>query len=367
MRKFIFFCALFFFFFYPGNSQELIKNPEKPLGKSTGRILKLEEELRITDESGKFFLQYPAEIKMAPDGSFFISDWEQLIQLDKQGRFIRNFYRKGQGPGELNYVSNFVVQENKLIVHSNSPNKIVWFDLQGELIKELSLQKMGSRADLQFYNDGTFYLIKSGMPSPPEKLEVMEIPQILIEISEKMNEQKELISFPLKALVAGGAWVSGSSILSIPFKDRYLFVSHTQEYMVNLYDCKSRVLLRNFNRSFKRVKRPKDSGGAAIIIDGTRHEPPGSDYLNDISGLFIYKDKLWVRTSLKDEKNGYLFDVFDFDGLYVDCFYLPTDGSLMATQGDSIFVREKDPKELIHIVKYKVIDGLWNKHSFITF
>jgi len=293
---------------------------------------------------------------MAPDGSYLFYDREQLIQLDKEGRFIQNFYRKGQGPGELNYVSNFVVLEDILIVHNNNPNKIVWFDLQGELVKELSLQKLGTHADLQFYHDGKFYLLKSGMPARPEKLEVLDIPHILIELSEESNDMKELISFPLKALVAGGAWASGGNILSIPHQQRFLFVSHTQEYMVHLYDCESHDLLRSFNRSYKRIKRPKGAGGAAIIIDGKIYEAPGSEYLNDISGLYMYKDRLWVRTSQKDEKKGYLIDVFDFDGQYVDCFYLQTDGSLMGTHEDFIFIREKDPNELIHIVKYRVID-----------
>ncbi len=357
MKKFLLVLSFIFLLLKTGFSQEIIKSPEKPLSKNAGRVLKLQEELRITDKSGEFFLQYPGEIKMAPDGSYFFYDREQLIHLDKKGNFIRNFFRKGQGPGELNYVSHFIVLENTLIVHNNYPNKIVWFDHQGELIKELSLQTMGSRADLQLYLDGKFYLLKSGIPSRPEKPEVLEIPYMLIEVSEKTNEQRELISFPLKALVAGGAWASGCSVLSVPYPDRYLFISHTQEYMVHLYDCESQSLLCHFNRSYKRIKRPKGEGGAAIIIEGKRHEPPGSEYLNDINGLFMYEDNLWVRTSQKDEKKGILFDVFNLEGQYVDCFYLQTEGTLMSIQGNSLFVREKDPDELIQIVKYKVIDG----------
>jgi hypothetical protein len=357
MRKVLFFYGVFLVFISSGYPQDTIKNPERPLSDNAGRVLKLEEELRITDESGRFFFQYPRDIKIAPDGSYYFYDREQLIQLDKEGRFIRNFFRKGQGPGELTSVSNFFVLEDTLVVHSNNPNKIVWFDFQGELVKELSLQKMGSYARLQFYRDGKFYLIKSGTPSRQEKPEVLDIPQILIELSEKTDEQKELISFPLKALAMGGAWVSGTSVLSAPFKGRYLFVSHTQEYSVNLYDCESQKLLSIFNRSYKRIKKPKNAGGAVIIIDGTKHEAPGSEYLNDISGLFIFRDKLWVHTSLKDEKKGDLIDVFDLDGKYVDCFYLRLNGRLLSTQGDSLFVREKDPDELIQIVRYKVIDG----------
>jgi len=353
-RVFYFFAVLFFFLIFSANAQEIIKNPKKPLSENAGRILRLEEQLRITDESGEFFLELPSRLKVSGDGSIFFYDREQLIHLDREGRFIRNFYRKGQGPGELSYVSNFLVLEDTLIVHNNYPNKIVWFDLKGELVKELSLRELGSRAELLFYREGTFYLIKSGWPARTDKMKVMEIPFVLTAFSEKTHEQKELISFPLKALVMGGAWVSGSDLISVPYKDRYLFVSHTREYMVQLYDCKTRTLLRRFNRAYKRIRRPRNRRGAVIIVGGKRYEPPGSEFLEDIIGMFMFKDRLWVRTSTTDEKKGYLYDVFDFDGRYVDAFYLPAKGSLIGTHEDSIFVRERTPDELVHIVKYRV-------------
>jgi hypothetical protein len=55
-------------------AQEIINNPKRPANADAGRILRLKEELRITDKGGDFFFQYPGKVKVAPDGSIFISD-----------------------------------------------------------------------------------------------------------------------------------------------------------------------------------------------------------------------------------------------------------------------------------------------------
>jgi hypothetical protein len=44
------------------------------------------------------------------------------------------------------------------------------------------------------------------------------------------------------------------------------------------------------------------------------------------------KDTLWIQTSTKNPEKGYLFDVFDLQGRYVDMFYLKTGGRLLAVE-----------------------------------
>ena len=83
---------------------------------------------------------------------------------------------------------------------------------------------------------------------------------------------------------------------------------------------------------------------------------PERKYKNDILGLFLNKGNLWVKTSKSAKKKGVLIDVFNKEGKYVDNFYINLEGSLMATDGDSIFVKESDKDENIHIVKYKIIE-----------
>jgi hypothetical protein len=42
-----------------------------------------------------------SHIKTAPDGSIFVLDEKQFLKFDKKGKFIKNLFKKGQGPGEF--------------------------------------------------------------------------------------------------------------------------------------------------------------------------------------------------------------------------------------------------------------------------
>ena len=146
------------------------------------------------------------------------------------------------------------------------------------------------------------------------------------------------------------------SVYSALVQNRYLFVSHTAEYMLHIFDIDTNKLITSMTRKYKRIKRPKDRGSAAIIMNGKRYEAPGSDILADIGQILEFSGNLWARTSTRDKEERYLYDVFNIEGVYFDSFYLNVKGTLLSTHGDYIFVRERDRDELICIVKYKVID-----------
>ncbi|MCJ7581151.1 MAG: hypothetical protein MUP98_11540, partial [Candidatus Aminicenantes bacterium] len=87
-----------------------------------------------------------------------------------------------------------------------------------------------------------------------------------------------------------------------------------------------------------------------------KYPVPEMEFLNDVQNLFIFDDKLWVQTSTKEDKKGQLIDVYNFEGEFVDSFYIRLNGSLVAAHKDCIFVREKDEDELFSVVKYRVLD-----------
>ena len=98
MRRITVVPLFIFFFIIPISSQTIIDNPEKPLSENAGRIVRLEEVLQIEDSGDAFYFQAPYNLKIGPGGSIFVQDTGQLLQFDREGRFIRNFYKKGQGP-----------------------------------------------------------------------------------------------------------------------------------------------------------------------------------------------------------------------------------------------------------------------------
>ncbi len=169
---------------------------------------------------------------------------------------------------------------------------------------------------------------------------------------------EEHFSLPYQFFMTGGASSGLGRLTSIPYKNKFLFISNTEDYLVKLYDMDSNKNLRSFKRKYKRVKPPKDyRWGGIYSRDGTRMGPPPPKYFTDLSAFYIVNDKLWVRTSTRDDVKGYLIDVFEFDGRFVDSFFLKTDlRGIISTHVDSIFIRETDEDELVTVVKYTIIE-----------
>ena len=103
--------------------------------------------------------------------------------------------------------------------------------------------------------------------------------------------------------------------------------------MLHIFDIDSNKLIKSVTRKHKRIKRPKDPGSAAIIIDGKRFKAPGSKFLSDINQVVEFRGNLWVQTSTRDKKERCLYDVFDIEGSYLDSFYLNVNGTFLTTHG----------------------------------
>jgi len=60
---------------------KVIENPEKPLSKNAGRILKLEEVLRIKDEGREFYFKFPFVngLRVSGKGFIYVQDENQLF------------------------------------------------------------------------------------------------------------------------------------------------------------------------------------------------------------------------------------------------------------------------------------------------
>ena len=357
MKKIVLLLLSFFIFTSVIHPQGIIENPDKPTSPNAGRIINLQEVLRITDEGGEFYFKYPSNIKVAPDNTIFVYDQEQLLRFDENGKFMHNFFVKGQGPGELNFVRNYTFKDGKLIVFNANPYKMVWFDFEGDLLDDVKIHDILGSLHFQFLSNDIFYFFKADFPRPDGKPMIMDVPQVLIALDKDGKNEKELTSFNTRVFATGGAWSGVSRLISVPYKKRYLFLSHTQEYLVKLYDTEAQTTLRSFTRKYKRVKPPKDYRFGGIYgRDGKRIGPPLPEFFDDISEIFIFRDMLWVRNSTKDDEKGYLIDAFNFDGEFIDSFYLNIDGRLISTHENIIFVREMDENELISVVKYKVIE-----------
>jgi len=121
MKKIVFYIFFLLFLFLFVTSQEIIENPDKPLNSNAGRILKLEEVLRITDEGGEFFFKRPSLLQIADDG------------------FVKNLFKQGQGPGEIQRFTRYTLRNKDMFVYDSGNSKILHMNQEGKLMEEFRL------------------------------------------------------------------------------------------------------------------------------------------------------------------------------------------------------------------------------------
>ncbi len=350
------------------NGVMVVYNPEEPLSKNAGRVIQLTEELRITDDQGEFYFKWPGNIKIAPDGGLFIEDEDQFLRFDSNGQFIANLFMKGQGPGEFENIINYLFSGDEIIVLQSRPNKIVRMDMSGKLISEFRPETMVSEMFTRFGDK----LIAAHSSFPKlekagEEPEIIDITWNLKRVTEDGKVESTALEFPVKwyaqrlekAIIANYI----VDFTAKPFLDRFLVVHHTQEYLLKLLDLESQKIVKTFTREYERVRYRPDETGRVEVSPGSFTLVPPVDHLNDVQKIFVQKDKIWAMTSTVDEDKGFLVDVFNRNGEYMDNFYLPVHHLVkveglsrhpITISGDELFIVEYDTDGIPSVAKYRM-------------
>ena len=344
----IFLLLLLFLFVF---SQEIIENPEKPLNPDAGRILKLEEVLRITDEGGEFFFKRPSLLQVADDGCLFLYDFEQFLKFSSDGEFLKNLFKKGQGPGEIQRFTRYALNNKDIFIYDSGNSKILHMDQEGNMVEEFRLTERYSLLLGMFGDHFVFTTIN--FPDTEEMTgNFIDIPTSILVLSKQEEIIKKFPSVTERAYQSGNMMMSwGRSYMIMSGDGRFCIWSDPDEYMLTVMDIGSGEIVRKFKRKYSRVKAPKRKippGSAALKI-------PERKFLSDIDYIYTFQDNVLVWTSTKDEKKGMLFDLFDREGKYIDSFWVNLNGTVIATYEDFFFVREEDEDGSFNIVKYRVV------------
>ncbi len=354
-------------------SGQVVENPAKPKAKNAGRVVVPEEVLAISDEgTSDYYFKWPRGLKTAPDGSLFLLDESQVLRFNKDGKFLQNLFKKGQGPGEVNNVGACLPAAKNFIIHSPYPNKLVFFDLAGKYERELPVRsETRSMMTALLFHGGTFYFETREFPRVKGDPDYVDSPHSMLAVSEATGEIKTLAAFLTRAFVVsspsgGGGMFDITRLISVPFKEKLLALIHTSDYLIKIYDPAADKVVREFRRAYERVKpepltEEQKKGG--MIIDGKHITAPEQKFQNDVGNLLARGDEIWAVTSTKDKSKGVLVDVFDGEGGYRDSFYLKLPGAALksvlsagscALDGDFLWVVERSEDETFAIKKYRV-------------
>jgi hypothetical protein len=343
---------------------QIIENPVKPIAANAGRIIKLEEEMRIRDGSGDFFFRETYRPRVSPGGSIFIQDGqEQALQFDAEGRFIKNLFKQGQGPGELTGLFDIWASPDKLYLLGN-PLKVLVFGYDGHREKEISLRGTGIGARFIRADKDHIIIRNRGRLDPTVGGGLKDIPVNIIEISLNDGAFKPLGSFPIRAFVegqGGGLHMTAWNQLQVAcFDGNNLILNHTAEYLLEVFARDKGQIVRRFRRPYNRIKTTGGSGSSGPAGSS----PSAPEFLPDIFYLHVVDGKLWVQTSTVIEGKGMLFDVFNSEGRYVDNFFIQSprkDSSgkpvnmLLTISGEFAYFSDKTVDDFIVIRKCRLV------------
>ena len=353
MNKRAVFSALLFSFAIGATAQQIIENPEKPLAKNAGRLLELKEILRITDESGEFFFKYPYQLQVAGDGSIFMADEGEFLRFDPSGKFIKNLYKKGEGPGEISSGFTYFISGDDIFIRDGSKRRVWSTDFEGNLKREYEIPITGYTGFIGIRKDDCVFT-KTVMPPAAERTgKLMEIPHIVFLTSLDGKTERPVFTFHSQEFMhpkAGRSWTPTIAVLSP--NGRHIVGSYDLEYKIQVVDVEQSKIVRTFNRKYPRIKH--------VIDDYERkfNEQTGSpamEFNPDVIGIKLVEDKIWVRTSATDPKKGDLWDVFDYAGKFLDSVFLGPGRTLLRVGSDTIFVSEKNADDTIAVVKYRIV------------
>lgn len=352
--------------------QEIIKNSSTPESKNAGRVFTAQKVMEIQDGSGDYFFKWPYYLKIGPDGSIYVMDKDQLLKFSASGKFVKNFVKTGKGPGETTSISNYVIQEdNSLVLHNWGPNKILFFNSQGEFVSETRLP-FETFCELFSIDKNNYYFFMAHTGKSIRGVKYIDIYKEMQVISRADNSVKTTINLPLKVYMLNAPdgpqiRVNLIDLLSNRLRDNLFYFSNTFEYSIKLFDLDNPALIKEISRQYQRVKvddeNKKHLNSGRFSYNGKLYESPFPEYFPDIQSLHVLDGKLLVITSTVDKEKGVLVDVYNEKGKYIDNFYIKLpDGTCYlrmnhfkpVLQKDSIILIETDKDENLTIVKYRI-------------
>lgn len=345
-------------FFYP-YAQQVQDHPKQPQIQKPGRVLNLTPVMRIDGQGKEYYFNGANELLIDLSGNIYLRDfWSSrqrahLPVFSSDGRFIKDLYRQGEGPGEIASAYDFALSESKIYILDYSKRKIVEMDNDGAFIQEFRLESDSVNELIGAFEEWLVVLRKVN-PYERRTSRLYDVENVIVFVSKDGRKEKNCHIFLNQEFFISSAQ-GGGGMGWDPFiaamGDGKLFVNSSQEYRIEVLDLKTERITARIKMKYRRVRHEMQDWERKFI---SKFNAPKKRFEPDIEALFYDRDRIWVQTSRKEEDKGQLFDIFDTEGRFLDSFYIPIKGRIVKIDGEFLFSAEADKDLLPYVVKYRI-------------
>jgi hypothetical protein len=315
------------------NGIEVIQNHLAPYPVKSGLTdFKLEEELSIdfaSAEIGEMGLADATDFLVVAKGFiYFMHVWktgDTIFKFSPEGRFLKSWGRKGQGPGELQFIIGAcLTPEGHMIVSDHVNLKLVWFSDEGEFIKEVKYPAQARYFILYPVREDRFVGYARVYTTP----EADSFDYIFYLLNGDLEELKKLDVYkypnPLKK---GRRGINHNEFFAIKSSPNRIFVGNEDRgYEILEFDDNG-ALLRKIRKDYEPVRVPDElikkrkaalsERKAALSARAGEYYFPNF-YLPICDFFPDDRNRLYVMTFENGAIPGeYVYDIFDSDGLFI--------------------------------------------------
>jgi hypothetical protein len=340
----------------------VVYNPEKPVppaGHSSRLVLKQDIVIGNQTENEECMFSDLRSVKVDDEENIYILEWKEIkIKVfDKNGKHIRTFGTRGQGPGEMTMpVRMEMTPGNNLVIQDLTGAKLIFYSLDGTYLKEIHTGKFwnmfGFKFDSKGYTYGDTRIYGEKMTAELKKFDSDLKPVSTIASFEDRRAPNVIQPFPTRFS------------FNVTRDDNIIWlISSRYEFTVVSSEGKTiKKILKDYKpaKITDRVKERliKEEFGdrgipPSMTFEVPSYFPPAYYFITDD------EDRIFVCTLEYEEVDGtyYLYyDVFDAEGRYIARFSHPRQEMVFVAQKNKIYCLVRESEEGIPLVKrYSII------------
>jgi hypothetical protein len=329
------------------------KNPTPPEGSPSSIVLKLDLVIGSQAENEEYMFYDLRSIQVDDQENIYVLDWKEIkIKVfDKNGKLLRSFGQRGQGPGEMSMPTRMeIAPGNNLIIDDLGNQKLIFYSLDGRFIKEIPTGKYWSSIAFKFDSKGFIYADTRSygetMTSELKKFDSNLKPvATLASFEEKRSPSEQAFSTRISHNVT---------------QDDEVIWLITSKYELTVVNSEGNTIKRilkdhdpvTITKKIKEDLINENFGDRGIppgmTFEVPSHFPPARYFIVDDEG------RMYVSTYEHEEKDGmdYLsYDVFDPEGRYIAKFSHPRDEIVFVVKKNKVYCLVRESGEGIPLVK----------------
>ena len=317
----------------------------------------LQDDLTIGGEGGgvESVLNRPQFLAVDPEGNIYVLDWGdvEFKVFAADGRLLRTFGKKGQGPGEFDIPAYFALAaDGRILLLSSRQYQMITLDGTGKYLSSFRVDGFCKALAVDRRNRIYYSQLLIPETGGGEEFKLVQNRMALFRADE-LGKDKAPLGEYLDATMMRK--VQGQTMSSLTSRESYttswlvgpddrVYIGYNKDYRLDVRDPDWKLLFR-FGREFTPVRHPE------YKADGPHPEfyPAFSDWRKFFDG----EGNLWLEQYVEKGGEDHVFDVFSPEGIYLRQVRVPE--TLFLVRGDRAYSIVRTEDELLVVKRFRMV------------